>query len=133
MKRLLLVCLLAFSASGCATLGSPVTSPVPTNDVAAIIAKVQAATRSICGFVPVVSTIGGLLGGDIVDALAIAQAICGAVAPAPAVVTTSSFMSFMSPVGPVDVSTTPRGIVTANVRGVQIKGRFVKAKKGGVK
>lgn len=124
MNRFALVSLLAFSVSGCATLGGPVTSPVPTNDVSAIIARVQAATRSICGFVPIVSTIGGLLGGDVVDAFAIAQAICNAVSPVPPPV---GVMSFVSAAGPVVVSQTKSGVVTANVNGVQVSGRFAKS------
>ena len=103
MKKLLMTCLLAFGLGGCATTGG--TNP----DISAEIQKAQQIAVQVCGFLPAVETVSGILttfipGGAPANAIAsqVANAICAAV--------TNKSVSLTGPM----------------VNGVPVKGEWVK-------
>lgn len=106
MKKFIIIAALAGSLAACATFpgtgGGP--APGPTD----IVKQIQAIAVGACGFLPVASTVIGILNGNgaIMTAEAIAQAICGAVSGPRARMARSSGV--------------PR------VMGVPVRGRFVR-------
>ena len=88
-KTILLAPLLAIGLSGCGTGGvTPATLPA---DLTAIEQTVQGFARGICGFVPDLATVAGIINAlypaasvATIPAQAIASTICNTVPPAPA-------------------------------------------------
>lgn len=85
MKNIFLAFVFAASTilSGCA--GAPVAGGTTTApDYVAIVAQVQAYSKTACGFVPTATTILNIIGSavpGVTVATAIAQAVCTAIAP----------------------------------------------------
>lgn len=83
--RTLLICILALSLSGCATLGGlpgQIDAAVP--QVQAVVSSVSAITRKLCGFEPIAATVVGVLtGGASAVPFDIASRICAAIATQP--------------------------------------------------
>lgn len=110
MRKILIPVTLAASLAGCVTAG----------DITTIITQVQNATVQACGFLPAAESVasaiavmfGGPAGGVIVaDVEQAAQAICSAVATQPQ---------------PKSLSLRTKRQITVVVRGIPIKGHFVR-------
>jgi len=94
---------------GATALGCSATGGVtPAQQLACFVKKAQEATVQVCGFLPTIATVTGILGVGISDAFMIAAQICAVVQPAPG----------------ARVAVAPSGAY-GSVHGVPVKGSFV--------
>jgi hypothetical protein len=87
MKLRSIVLALVLGTTSIVTTGCGTTPDVIQTDISKIIAQVQSITSQICKFVPTAGTIAAIVTANnpgVTTAVAIAEAICNSLAPAPA-------------------------------------------------
>jgi len=116
MWKALLVVPLVLMLSNCAALRGEApecqAGATPAQQTACFIRKVQEGSRAICGVLPTVATITGLLGVGIPGVAEAVQVVCAAVAAAPPLPPPATGLSRVRKAAPVTVG---------NYKGVSIQ------------